>query len=164
MISLNEAVSEYTRQLKTGTIQRAYRGVMDFMAEMKSYLEIKYPHCISGNLYIGYMDMTYFPLTPAAFKEKGLKTAIVYLHAENRMEIWLAAANRKIQSEYHHLLKSKNIGKYALSAIAPGVDAIIESVVAENPDFDDPDTFKELLGAHFEAFMQDMADLLILKG
>jgi hypothetical protein len=116
MISLNEAVSEYTLQLSAGKIQCAYRGIIHFMSELKFYLEKIYPQYIPGKLYAGYLDMTYFPRTPAPLKKKGLKIAVVYLHEQNRIKVWLAAANRKIQSEYHHLLKHQNYLKGILAA------------------------------------------------
>jgi len=41
---------------------------MTFMSELRSYLESKYPDYTAGNLYFGYMDMTYFAFTPADLK------------------------------------------------------------------------------------------------
>lgn len=160
MLSLNEAVSEYTRQLRSGTVQTAYRGIMRFMSQLKSYLEAEYPEYASSGVYVGYMDMTYFALTPPEYKKRGLKVAVVYLHAENRIELWLAAANKKIQREYHRLLTQKKIGTYALSEIAPGVDAIIASVAVENPDFDHPEAMKKKVMKHVGCFITDITGII----
>lgn len=53
---------------------------MDFMLDLRTELEGRYPDYAVGNLYAGYMDMTYFAFTPPDLKEKRLKIAIVYLH------------------------------------------------------------------------------------
>ena len=110
MGSLNEDIREYTAQLQKGSIQRAYKGIMVFMSELKSALERKYPDYTSSALYYGYMDMTYFAITPPPpLKDKKLKIALVYLHTENRFEYWLAAANRMIQADIIKTLSGKDL-------------------------------------------------------
>ena len=100
MPSLNDSIKEYTRQLQLGEIQTAYKGIMSFMSGLKTHLESRHPdHALSG-LYFGYMEMTYFAFTPLELKQHGLKIAIVYLHEQNRFEVWLGGANRKVQAEY----------------------------------------------------------------
>lgn len=142
MNSLNECIKEYTAQLEKGYIQKAYKGIMTFMSELKSHLESKYPQYISSALYFGYMDMTYFAFTPQELKDLKLKIAVVYLHEENRFELWLAANNRSIQADYIKLLSGKNIGSYTLSQVSPGIDSIIESIVVKEPDFNNTDNLQ----------------------
>ena len=136
MPTLNDAIAEYTAQLQKGQIQIAYRGIMTFMSTLKSTLESNHPDYAASGLYFGYMDMTYFAFTPLELKRKNLKIAIVYLHQENRFELWLGGGNRKVQAEYIELLKGKDLGHYRLSQVSPGVDSIIECIVAEHPDFE----------------------------
>ena len=136
MTNLNDAINEYTAQLQKGQIQIAYRGIMTFMSTLKSTLESNHPDYAASGLYFGYMDMTYFAFTPLELKRKNLKIAIVYLHQENRFELWLGGGNRKVQAEYIELLKGKDLGHYRLSQVRPGVDSIIECIVAEHPDFE----------------------------
>ena len=100
MTNLNDAINEYTAQLQKGQIQIAYRGIMTFMSTLKSTLESNHPDYAASGLYFGYMDMTYFAFTPLELKRRNLKIAIVYLHQENRFELWLVGTNRKIQAEY----------------------------------------------------------------
>ena len=100
MKSMNDYINEYTNQLKKGHIQKAYKGILSFMSGLKTYLEKRHTDYTSGALYFGYMDMTYFAFTPVALKEKSLKIGVVYLHEENRFEVWLAGSNRRIQAEY----------------------------------------------------------------
>lgn len=156
MNSLNEQIKEYTSQLHKGHIQKAYKGIMTIMTDLRSYLTLNYPDYSAGALYFGYMDMTYFSFTPPDLKKKNLKIALVYLHEENRFEVWLAGGNRKIQAEYVKSLAEKNIGKYSVSQIQPGVDAIIAMTIIEKPDFDDPADLKKQIGLSIIDFVRDM--------
>lgn len=160
MNSLNDDIREYTTQLGKGHIQKAYKGIMDFMSELKSYLERKYPDFAASAIYFGYMDMTYFAFTPPDLRNKKLKTAIVYLHAENRLELWLAGNNRSIQANYINRLSGRDIGKYMLSKAAPGVDSIIELIIALAPDFDDAEGLKKLLESKIIEFEDEMRMIL----
>jgi hypothetical protein len=160
MDALNEHLKEYAIQLKKGHIQQAYKGIMVFMTELKTYLERKYPDYHTSTLYYGYMDMTYIAFTPADLRKKMLKIAIVYLHEECRFEIWLAGTNRQIQSDTSIRLSRKNIGFYVLSQIHPGVDSIIASTLTDQPNFDKPDELKALLEIKTMNFIQDMESLL----
>lgn len=136
MNSLNNSIKEYTAQLKKGHIQTAYKGIMSFMSELKTYLENGFPYYFASSLYFGYMDMTYFAFTPPLLKEKKLKTAVVYLHGENCFEIWLAAGNRQLQAQYIKMLGGKNIKDYKLSQMQAGVDSVLTYTFAYQPDFD----------------------------
>ncbi|HOZ38429.1 MAG TPA: hypothetical protein PLH64_06775 [Anaerolineaceae bacterium] len=139
MQSLNESVKEYTAQLQLGQIQKAYKGIMTFMSSMKTFLENRHTDYVVSCLYIGYMDMSYFAFTPIVLKRASLKIAIVYLHEQNRFEVWLSGANRRVQAEYINLLKDEYLGDFILSEVKPGVDSIIELKLIEKPDFDHPE-------------------------
>lgn len=160
MDSLNNHMREYKIQLGKGQIQKAYKGIMTFMSGLLRYLENRYPDYTAGALYFGYMDMTYFPFTPADLKIKKLKIAIVYLHAEGRFEVWLGGSNRKVQTDYIKLLEKKNSGKYKLSQVLPGVDSIMESILVEKPDFDLPEELKEQIERKTIEFVNDMISML----
>lgn len=141
--SMNDLIREYTNQLNTGRIQEAYRGIMSFMSDLRTYLTERYPNYVTGSLYFGYMDMTYFAFSPTALRDRKLKIAIVYLHKESRFEVWLGAINRKVQAEYIEFFRLKNIGQYKLSQVSPGVDSILESILSDRPDFDNPEELKK---------------------
>ena len=157
---LNENVKEYVAQLSKGQIQKAYKGILTFMSELRSYLESKYPDYTAGSLYFGYMDMTYFAFTPTELKNKKLKIAVVYLHEKGVFEVWLAGNNRKIQAEYIALMSSENIEKYKLSQVIPGVDSIIESILVEKPDFDHPEELKKQIEKKTMEFIKDITSVL----
>jgi hypothetical protein len=160
MDSLNDSVREYTIQLGKGHIQKAYKGIMTFMSDLKVYLENQNPDYSASALYFGYMDMTYFAFTPTALKNRKLKIAIVYLHETCRFEIWLAGMNRTIQAEYIAFLSQKNIGRYTLSQILPGVDSIIAFILVKQPDFDHPDELKKRIDEKLIDFVKDIESML----
>lgn len=160
MEPINEYIMEYTAQLRKGQIQKAYKGIMTFMAELRAYLESGYPDHTAGSLYVGYMDMTYFAFTPTDLKNKKLKIAVVYLHEKNVFEVWLAGNNRNIQAEYIALMGSKNIGTYKLSQAIPGVDSIMESTLVEEPDFDHPEELMKKIEKKTMAFVKDIISIL----
>ena len=160
MNTLDEHIKEYQKQLNKGHIQKAYTGIMAFMASVKSYLTDKYPDFSTSSLYFGTMDMTYFAFTPIHLKEKKLKVAIVFLHEACRFEVWLAGSNRKIQSKVINQLSKKNLGEYQLSRVSPGIDSIIESVLVEKPDFDMPDALRYQIEEKTIEFIEEMTLLL----
>lgn len=160
MDSLDEQIQEYRNQLQKGYLQKAYQGIMTFMSSLKTYLEKSYPDYVSSGLYFGYMDMTYFAFTPSNLKKKKLKIAIVYLHEEGRFEAWLGGSNRKIQAQYIERLSDKNIGGYKLSQVLPGVDSIIESILVEQPDFNNLDGLKLEIERKTIEFINDITSLL----
>ena len=145
MPTLNDAIAEYTAQLHKGQIQIAYKGIMTFMSALKTALQSRHAEYASSALYFGYMDMTYFAFTPPELKPRNLKIAIVYLHLENRFELWLGGGNRKVQAEYIEFFKGKDLGSYRLSKVSPGVDSIIEIIISEHPDFDNADGLVEII-------------------
>ena len=161
MNTLNDNVKEYTSQLNKGHIQKAYKGIMNFMSELKVYLESQHPDYITSALYFGYMDMSYFAFTPSILKDKKLKIAIVYLHEECKFELWLAANNRKIQEEYVGILSNKNLGRFTLSQIQPGVDSIIASTIIEQPNFDNLAELKKQLEIRIIEFVKDINSIIL---
>jgi len=157
---LNEYIKEYKTQLSKGNIQKAYRGIMTFMSGLKTDLEKNYPDYIVSSLYFGYMDMTYFAFTPSELKNKKLKIAIVFLHEQGRFEAWLGGSNRKVQYEYIEKLRHKNIGKHKLSQALPGIDSIIESILVEQPDFNNPEELKMQIEKRVIEFINEITPVL----
>ena len=93
--SFHESMVEYRKQLEKGAIKEAYRGLMDYIMGLKSYFSNKYPeYSVSGSIYCGYMDMTYFSLVPELLKRRKLKVAIVFVHETFRFEVWLSGQNK----------------------------------------------------------------------
>src|SRR4030065_294651 len=115
MKSFNDNMHEYRDQLMKGSIQKAYKGLMDYMMDLRAYLNNKYPdHFVPGNIYFGYMDMTYFSFTSKALKDRNLKVAIVFIHETFRFEAWLAAVNKQVQGKYWKMIRESDWDRYHL--------------------------------------------------
>lgn len=140
MDTLQEYMNEYREQLNKGCIQKAYRGLMDYFGELRSYLKKQHPEFYgSGSIYYGYMDMTYFSFFPETLKRRNLKIAIVFLHDAFRFEVWLSGVNRETQAQYWQLIKEHNWNKYHLASDPRSMDYIVSQVLVEDPDFNDLD-------------------------
>jgi hypothetical protein len=141
MESFQESMNEYRKQLEKGVIQKAYRGLMEYFMELKTYFKNKYPdYFVSGSIYYGYMDMTYFSFFPKSLKDRNLKVAVVFVYETFRFEVWLAGYNKQIQTKYWKLMKESGWNKYPLVSTTEGADAIIENILVADPDFSDLDS------------------------
>ena len=82
MGSFHENMNEYKKQLEKGAIQEAYKGLMEYIMDLRTHFQKKYPdHFVSGSLYYGYMDMTYFSFFPESLKLRKLKIGIVFIRS-----------------------------------------------------------------------------------
>jgi hypothetical protein len=161
METFHEYTDEYRKQLEKGAIQKAYKGLMEYIMELKTYFKNKYPdYFVSGSLYYGYMDMTYFSFFPESLKQRQLKIAIVFIHEAFRFEVWLAGYNKQVQSKYWKLIKESGWNQYQLVPSTQGADSIIESIVVDHPDFRDLDALtKQIEGATLK-FIEDVEGFL----
>jgi hypothetical protein len=161
MESFHEYMDEYQSQLAKGAIQKAYKGLMDYLMELRTYFQKKYPdYVISGSLYYGYMDMTYFSFFPESVKQRGLKIAIVFLHEACRFEVWLAGYNKQVQAKTWKLFKESDWNQYPLVPTTQGADSIVEYVLVENPDFRDLEALTEQIERGTLKFIGDVESFL----
>jgi hypothetical protein len=115
---------------------------------------------VSGGLYCGYMDMTYFAFAPLTLKERKLKVAIVFAHDTFRFEVWLAGQNKKVQSQYWKSFKESAWDKHRVVASTKGVDSIVEHVLVESPNFGDLDALMRQIEEATLRFVGDIEDFL----
>jgi hypothetical protein len=163
--SFQEYVNEYRAQLANGAIQKAYRGLMAYIMELRTHLKTKYPDFfVSGSIYYGYMDMTYFSFFPESLKRRNLKIAIVFIHESFRFEAWLAGYNKQVQSEYWRLFRESNWNQYPIVPTTKGVDSIIECLLVDNPDFRDPAALTRQIESTALKFIQDVDSFLSRHG
>jgi hypothetical protein len=160
MESLPESMKEYRTQLEKGVIQKAYRGLMQYIMDLRTHFANKYPDYIVSGIYYGYMDMTYFAFFPESLKHRKLKIAVVFIHQAFRFEVWLAGYNKQVQSKYWKLLKESGWDKYHIVPNTIGVDAIIEHTLVDNPDFGSPDSLTEQIERSTLAFIADVESFL----
>jgi hypothetical protein len=129
--SVQEDIRDFRWQLQSGSMQKAYRALLDTMMHLRTHFKKSYPKYPVSGLYQGDLDMTYFAVVPPAFKRRDLKIAIVFDYEAFRFEAWLAARNRQVQWEYWELLRDSRWPEYRVVAPATGVDSIIECDLAE---------------------------------
>ena len=137
MGSFHEYIDEYRKQLEKGAIQKAYKGLMEFIMGLRTHFKNTYPDYFVSGIYYGYMDMTYFSFYPKSIKDRNLKIAIVFIHESCRFEVWLAGSNKQVQQKYWKLFKDSDWNKYHVVSATKGVDSIVENVIADNIDFSD---------------------------
>lgn len=156
-----ESMQEYKFQMQKGVIQQAYKGLMDYIMGLRSYFQNRYPgYFVSGSIYYGYMDMTYFSVVPETFQQRRLKIALVFIHETCRFEVWLAASNKQVQSEYWKMIKDSGWNKYRLVPSVKGYDSILEQVIVEDPDFRDLDRLTQQIEAATLEFIRDIEDFM----
>jgi hypothetical protein len=154
-------MDEYKKQLSKGCVQTAYRGLMEYMMSLRSHFQNKYPdYSVSGSIYPGNMDMTYFPLVPGSLRARKLKIALVFVHESFRFEVWLAGVNKGVQLKYWKLFKESNWNKYRVPPAIKGIDSIIEGVLADNPDFGDLDALTGRIEKKTLSFISDIEEFL----
>ncbi|HET9914881.1 MAG TPA: hypothetical protein VFQ13_23530 [Anaerolineales bacterium] len=161
MESFHEVVSEYRKQLKKGVIQKAYKGLMEYIMTLRTHFKNKYPdYLVSGSIYYGYMDMTYFAFSPKSLKDRSLKIAIVFIYDTFRFEVWLGGYNKQVQAKYWKLFKDDAWNKYHIVPTTKGVDSIIEYVLVDNPDFSDLDALTKQIEQGTLKFIKDIESFL----
>lgn len=161
MEPFHEYMDEYKKQLEKGAIQQAYKGLMAYIMELKTYFKNKYPdYYVSGSLYFGYMDMTYFSFIPESLKQRNLKIAIVFIHEAFRFEVWLAGNNKQVQTQYWELFKESGWNKYHLVPTTKGVDSILEYVLVDKPDFSDLDALTRQIETETLQFIKDVVSFI----
>jgi len=153
MVSLQERMKVYRKQLEKGEIIDAYRGLMAYFQDLRLYFKKKYPDYFVSGIYYGYMDMTYFAFSPESLKKRKLKIAIVFVHEKFRFEAWLSGYTRDIQAKYLELITESGWDKYRTT---DNVDSIIERTLVDEPDFDDLEAITEKIEGGALEFIEDV--------
>jgi hypothetical protein len=161
MATFNESMNEYRKQLENGAIQKAYKGLMEYIMALRTHFQSKYPdYFVSGNIYYGYMDMSYFSIIPESLKDRKLKIAVVFLHEAFRFEVWLAGVNKQVQSKYWKMIKESNWNQYHLVSTTQGADSIVEHILVEDPDFGDLESLTNQIESGTLNFIQEVESFL----
>jgi len=160
MESFHQYLDDYRSQLQQGAIKKAYQGLMRYIMDLRAYLKSKYPdHAVSGSIYYGYMDMTYFSFFPQSLKMRGLKIGIVFIHETCSFEIWLFGYNKDIQAKYWNLFKETGWNKYRLVANTRGADSILEFPI-DHADFSNLNGLTHRIETAAMQFTQDIETFL----
>lgn len=154
-----EFISEYKEQLEIGSIQKAYKGLIEYIMALKTHFTNKYPNGFTpGHLYCGYMDITYFTFTPDYLKNQKLKVAVVFEHEKMQFRVCLAGQNKQIQKKYWQIFKDNCWNKYYIPPTPQ--DVVIENVLVENSDFTNLDSLTEQIEAGTMSFIKDIMQVL----
>lgn len=160
-MTMHQDMAEFKRLLAQGDVQRGYRGLMAYLHSLRTHCASAYPdYAVSGSVYQGYMDMSYFSVIPASFKSRGLKVAIVFLYDTFRFEVWLAGYNKKVQAVYWDLFQRGPCIPYCPVPSTAGSDAIIEHVLVEDPEFGDIDALTRTIVDGAAVFIRDIEHFL----
>ena len=124
--------------------------------DLRTHFSKNFPDFAPGNIYHGYMDMTYFPISPKSLKSRKLKIAIVFNYDQFRFEAWLAGYNKQIQQKYWKLFKESDWNKYRMPATTKGFDSIIEYTLVDNPDFNNLDNLTKQIEKRTLNFISDI--------
>jgi hypothetical protein len=160
MESWQKFIPEYKRQLEQGYIQKAYQGLIQYILDLRNQFSKNFPDFAPGNIYHGYMDMTYFPVFPGALKSWKLKIAIVFVYDTFQFEAWLSGYNKNVQTQYWNLFKESHWNKYRLPLTTKGADSILEHTLAANPDFGDLNALTGQIVNGTVSFIRDIEDFL----
>ncbi len=158
--STQEDIRELQRQLEKRSIQKAYRALLSYMMGLRThFVSIHGSPAVSG-LYRGYMDMTYFAVSPPFLKRRDLKVAVVFNYDAFRFEAWLAARNRKVQRQYWELFKDNGWVDVRVVTPAAGVDSIVECDLVKGFDLGKPDALTLRIENATNAFIENIERFL----
>jgi len=142
--------------LEDGSAPTAYRALLSYMQGLRTRYAERDPDSAVSGLYQGYLDMTYFAVSPPSLKRRGLKLAIVFNYRAFRFEAWLAASNRRFQRQYWELLRHGDWTDYRLVEPAPGIDSILERTLADGGDLRHPDALTPRIESDVARFIGDV--------
>lgn len=161
MKSLQENMIEFRKQLEKGAVQKAYQGLMQYMMSLKKHFSNKYPELsVSGSIYYGYMDMTYFSVVPRSMKDRDLKIAIVFVYDTFRFEVWLSARNQKVLAKYWQLFTESGWDRYKIAPQGKRADSVLEEILVDNPDFSDLEALTKQIDQGSMEFIKDVEGFL----
>ncbi len=160
MPSIQEDMEELQRQLRKGSIQKAYKALIAYMQGLRTHFANTAGEQAVSGLYQGYLDMTYFAIFPPALKARDLKIAIVFNYDVFRFEAWLAARNRKVQRQVWELFKDRSGSNHRVVTPASGIDSIVECDLATDFDLNAPDALTEIIETKTAAFITEIERFL----
>ena len=165
MDNMHDNLQEFHDQLKKGAIQQAYRFLLEYIMRLRNHFQKTLPgYDVPGNIYQGYMDMTYFSIIPPTLKQHRLKIAVVFLYDAFRFEVWLSGYNRQVQAKYWQVFRNHGSGPYRLVDDPLKADSILEHILVEEPDFNDLDELTRRIERGSRDFITDMENFLTTSG
>jgi hypothetical protein len=129
-------MGEFKDQLEKGQIILAYQGLTAFIRDLHSHFRDSYPaYQVPGNIYFGYLDMTYFSILTPALQRLALKVAVVFVYPTFQFEVWLSGRNRKVQENASLAIQEAGWKKFQLTPDPGKADSVLNQVLVADPDF-----------------------------
>jgi hypothetical protein len=148
-------VNAYQEQLKKGDIQKAYTGLVKYVMQVGTTLSKNVSAYSFGSLFQGYMDYTYFYYSNDFLKKRKLKLGLVLNHEKMRFEIWLLGQTIPIQEKYWQFFKTT---KWNKNRTEKPPYAILETVLIEEPNFNDLDLLTRQIEDKLKTISQEIID------
>jgi hypothetical protein len=154
MKDLNYYVDAYKEQLKRGDIQEAYTALVKYVTRLGTTLSKNLSESYSfGSLFQGYMDYTYFYYSNDFLKKRKLKMGLVLNHSKMQFEVWLLGQTIPIQEKYWQYFKTT---KWNVQRTTKPQYAILETVIIENPNFNDLEMLSKQIEDNLVLVSQDI--------
>lgn len=154
-------LATYRKQINRGEIQKDYGRLMNYIKQLRNYFRKEYASDYTmGSLYQGNMDYSYISLTTQNLKKLKLKFVIIFNHRLMRFEICLSGQNKKIRRQYWELFKGSDWNSYHLAESIDDSLSIIDHVIVENPDFDNPALLTEQIDTGSREFIDEIRAIL----
>lgn len=161
MKTFNDYIQAYKNQLETEDIQKAYKGLIIYVMNLKTHFTNKYyDDFYVGHFHQGYMDVTYFTFTPISLKNKKLKIGIGFNHKKMEFGIWLSGQNKQIQKKYWEIFKDSDLNKYYVPTSINKTPSIIEHTLLESPNFNNLEHLTNQIENKAMSFINDMIKIL----
>jgi len=145
-------------EIKSNSLQP--QGLVRFIKSFRSHLIKRYLNdYLIGSIYYG-ENITYFSFSPKDLKSQKLKIAIVFNHQKIRFEIWLAGQNKQIQKEYWEIFKGSDWKKYHIPSSIDNGFSIVDSILIENPNFDNSVFLTEQIETKTIEFVKEIMKVL----
>lgn len=154
-------MAEFKQMLAAGQLQQAYQGLLAFFRNLQRDLAANYPDLsVSGNLYQGYLDMTYFALAPKFLRTRDLKCPLVFNYQEFNFEVWLSGMNRTVQAEYWSKFRAADFPGFELAKDPKREDLLLRRVLIETPDFNDLEILAQQIEQGLLNFLSEVEAVL----
>lgn len=99
----------YRQLVQTTSLAESYGEFVRLFRFLRVQMEKEMPQFqFQGNIAENAMDYSYFQFTSQALKSRGLKIAVVFLHRQFRLEVWLSGVNRSSQKRWFPVLATKD--------------------------------------------------------
>lgn len=151
----------YREQICQGQMQIEYSQLINYIKDLRTHFHNEYtPDFKIGTIYQGNMDFSYLSLTTSELRKQKLKFVIIFNHKMMRFEICLSGQNKSIRKKYWELFKGSSWNKYHVAESINESLSIIDNVIVEKPNFDNPSILTEQIETESFKFINEIRDIL----